>query len=506
MAEKIWGHQETLDAIASKTVATTQDSYRVRIMRRRAPHLSPEMVATFDNVSQQQIFGPETWLPRLGGGGIYEMGVYHMTDTSSQIGGHVKATFGSPPTEVQPEAVLTADWKGPKDLVFPQIRPPSQGITTTTGYGPPPPLNTQTVGGASVPALAPALASALPSERLEAQRLSAVSDNLLRQENDLRERGFDLKMERMKAELMAAQKPNGSGVMEIVAALSPLVLQFMDARAKADERAAVAQQAANDRFMAMMSHKPERDPLLDKLLDKSLNAPQKDELQSIKAATEMMGSMATMTMQVLQSNAELLQASSPQESPGFKLARQAIVALQGILGNVPSVKMNAPEDIPAEGAEGEKKALPEGEQRVKLNRTEALKNAIFNLDPIEKVTVRFLKAYKAKSFQRLANHYGGNLLSLLEGELGEWASEEPEHMTYLQKLIPALFEAGTKAGYLTPTPPAQQQQQAPPAQEQAPQEPKVETPFKGKKRKEAPASAPVPTPEKVEAPAPVPVA
>lgn len=467
--DKIWTQGEITDAIKSKAQSSNLDSFRVRINRKSAPHLQPDILATFDEVTTAHLLGPELWLLELFGGGAFELTASHTTDPNSALPGPLKFTYDpsnfplkKPNYEQVVMTLSQSVWLGPTKLIFP--RPPSAppGIVTQTivpGVGVTQITagekqfqttlsNTNTVGGAAVAPLTAVMGSTTnPVERQEASRLMQVSESLERRDRELFEKQIEMKMESLRP----AQASAGPGVMEIMTAVTPLVLQFLQSKQQMETMMFQAQQESTKQQMAMMqlmmAPKP-MDPELRILLE---HATKKDDGSQLKGMAEMMGTMANVSMQIIQTNAEMMAASQPQqESPAYKLARQALVSLSAIMGNskaqlLPDVEgeemqQALPESVPMQGA-----PIQQFGPR-KYSQLELLERALKRKDSKEVVAERFVKALKSKKFIAFVHaQYKGNFLNLVQDRLGAWAAEEAENLEYLQAVIPFIWEAADKA-------------------------------------------------------------
>lgn len=468
--DKIYSQAEIVEAIKSKAAALNLDSFRVRINRKPAPHLPPDILATFDEVTVAHLMSPEVWLLELFGGGSFELSVAHASDPNSHLPGPLKCTYDTGnfpvkrPTYVDViNATSQTTWLGPLKLIFPrppaappgivtQTITPGVGVTKITAGESQQPVtlsNTNSVGGAAVGPLAQVMGTTTnPVERHEAGRLMQVSESLEKKERELFEKQIELKMESMRP------ATTGPDMMAVVTAVTPLVLQFLQSKQQMETMMFNAQQESAKQQMAMMqmmmAPKP-MDPELRLLLEA---ATKKDDNAQLKGMAEMMGTMANVSMQIIQTNAEMMAASQPQqESPAYALARQALVALSGMMG---SAKVTMAPPAVADGASALPEAAPvEGEAGPrKYSQLELLERALRKRAPKEEVAERFVKAMKSKKFITFVHgQYKGNFLNLVQDRLGMWAAETSENLEYLQEVIPFIWEAADKAG-LVPKQPA----------------------------------------------------
>ena len=115
--------EEVVSAIAerAKDTANGGDNFRVKIERRRSAAAMPELIATLDDATVDNFATPESWLPNFVGGGILTLKAFHATDQSRMIG-LLNDTFPGMPRDPDLSVFDKPDWKGPRTLVFPQIK------------------------------------------------------------------------------------------------------------------------------------------------------------------------------------------------------------------------------------------------------------------------------------------------------------------------------------------------------------------------------------------------
>src|SRR5215210_5703617 len=90
------------------------DNFRVRVMRKSTPGLMPDGICTLDGASVVHLAMPETWLPRLcGGGPIYQFQVFHAEDTTRAIPGYLMYQIPGEPKAVDYDALRSPAWQGP---------------------------------------------------------------------------------------------------------------------------------------------------------------------------------------------------------------------------------------------------------------------------------------------------------------------------------------------------------------------------------------------------------
>lgn len=464
MADKIWSQNEILEAVKSKAASLNLDLFRARISRKAAVHLAPDILATFDDFNINHLTAPELWLPELFGGGIYEIALSHSSDINVQIAAPYRITYAQesfpmrkPTYDDYINVMKQPEWQGPTKMIFP--RPPNAPagtVTTKVTPGGEATVNgsTTTVGGPATPDLTKMQAASNPPEvRQEANRLMQVQENLMKQERELSDKKTELQFQTLRSELLVAQpravEQGPNRLLETITALAPFAIQFMTMQKESTERAIALQKEANDRHFAAQEAATARHLDLMKMV--MTQKPEKDDIGQIKAMGEMMGTMANVSMQVIQSQAEMMAASQPQqESPAYKLARQAMVALSGLMGSTKAVMLPDDESQPQlpPGTPGQNGEPP------KYSQLELLERAILRKDPKEKVALRFEKALKSKKFmQVLRVEFGGNFLKLVEARVGLWAAEDESNLTYLQEIFPFIWAHAQGLGLVPPAVP-----------------------------------------------------
>lgn len=442
--EKIYTMAEMLESYRSKISSSGLDSFRIRVNRRPAAHLAPDYLATFEEVSISQILSPELWIIDLFGGGHFEITVNHASDPNGGMPGPYKISYDpaqNPLKKATYETIVaqmgTPGWMGPTHLLYP--RPPSAQMTpgpVTTTVGPPapvaPPASTNSVGNPQLNQIA--TGSQNPAERNEANRLQYVSEKLAEQER----KNFEDKLE-LKIAAMAPKEKQGPSILELMTAAAPFLIQFMNSKAATEERMFKAQQESAAMQLQLAKDAANQQMTLMTAL---MNRPKDD---SAKAMGDMIGTMSNVLMQTMHAQAELMNAGAPQqESPAFKLARQAMVTLSAFMGKG-QAQMLPDEDGQIALPPGTEAPQAQNGEKQKFSQLELLARAFMRHDPKEKVAERFIKALKSKKFnQVLHTKYQGNFLALVNDVLGPWAAESAENMEYAQETVPFIWEAATK--------------------------------------------------------------
>lgn len=465
MAEKIdrlMTESERFDILKQKVSSTGVDAFRVRVTRREQAHLQPELMATFEGVTFDSLGQPEVWLPELFGGGAFELKIAHMGNVNEDLFPPLKMTYPShavkrlTPFELH-QAINADTYRGPRGLIYPKM----VSATATTTEKPPvfatPTQSTTTVGGPATPVLQQVQAVGTQPERVEAARLTLVQESLMRQEKELAQRELDMKLAAMKAEMFSGQpQQKGMDMVGLLTAAAPFIMGFLESRKAADARMFQIQADNANRQMEMMkllTQKPELDPAIRELLDK---ASKKDDFGMMKNMTEMMGAMTTTTMQIIQSQAEMMAASQPQQdSPQMKLAQTGLKVLGAILSKTPMAPDEDEQQQPEEEPQQEQAALPE---KKKFSQLELLERLLIRKAPKEKVAERFLKALKSPKFTgHIQKHFDGNYIKMLESRVltwqlpdgSLWAADE-KNIDYIQETGMYIYRVAQKAGFFAP--------------------------------------------------------
>lgn len=497
--EKIFSEAEKFELMRQRIASTSVNAFRVRVTRREQPHLTPELLATFEGCSVEQLGSPETWLPELFGGGSYELRIAHMVTANDELFPPLKMTYATIPVKklTPTELFFLVDseaYHGPKGMVYPQR--PKVAVNTVIDKAPLlPALSTTSAGGPETPNIQHVASNGSVTERMEATRLAVVQENLMRQEKELSEKANDMKMEALRSEMrtLMTQPAKQWDLPSLLTAASPFILAFFDSRKESEARMfqmQQQQQTAQLEMMKLLNQKPELDPAMRELLDK---ASKKDDFGMLKNVTEMMGAMTTTTMQIIQSNAELMAASQPQgDSPQMKLAQTGLKVLGAILSNGKQIVEDDDEGQQGVEQQEEAQALPENAapEKKKYSQRQLLERALIRKDPKEKVAARFLKALKSAKFTGWVNKkYGGSYVEMVNALVITWQNPDGTpwvagegNIEYIKEAGMFMYREAQKAGFF----PAD----APPAPKVKAKEAKEEKPMNGASAGMVPVEAP----------------
>lgn len=450
MADKLYTPEDTLKLV--REAAERGETFKVKIARRKDAMYAPQTVCTFEGVTLQQIDSVEEWVPLLfgGGGGTYELSIYSTGQPGvPMLGGIYKVSLEGPVRPFDATPMKDASWPGPtpEKMKFPIVNGVNftyTGTATNTAQpsAPASSLPTNAVGTAPQrEAQNIANSTSVPHEKVEANRLSLVAAELDRREKELEAERRRLDIDALRREF-SSQKAVAPPAQD-----NSLIIEMI--RQSNEDRRAHAQQMSS--VLERIAQRPGVDPMLEKLLEKALNKGEES-----KQFVEMLGAMSTTVMQVLAANVEMQAAMQPQEeSPAYKLARQGMTVLAGIMGG-PKVAQASVAAVGGDASFGgaEMPALPAG-KKVKLTKTQALVRIIQRKAPFEEVVKRFVKALRDPEFLSIVERHKGNWQEVSVELLGEWAMEDTSNMAYVQNMLPKVLEWGTAQGLLSqPTAPA----------------------------------------------------
>lgn len=515
MAEiRLLSHEETIQALDARAKSSEGgDSFRLRIQRRATPATPPQIFALFEDACISHFATPETWLPRLvgqGAGGIFELMAYHASNPIMPVGGPIRIPIDGEQRPPNVEVVTTSGWDGPRRLSYPK---PGENLAqggfsiaplpaTGTGTGGVPAPRQPSAPEVPVPVSTHSVTTTAPAaDPQQAARLVAVEEALNRKQKEIEQAEAKMRETAMRNEILGSVKtqmdsvvdlvrstqqqnqamlakitdtPKDTGTKDMVVALAPLLLGFLQQSAQAREDAAKRQEAI---LMAMLN-RPAIDPAMQAILDK-LSTPKQDGGGAmLSQMSEAMASMTNVTMQLVHTAAEmgLGQSGPAPEPPWVKAVREgAKVVMAMMAANAEQAKAaaaqarwganGAPPQLPAHHqpppavtappvtqpppaatapAPGAAPA-PEAPPQEKRPAIEVIEGAIRKKAPIEKIALAIINNVQDPSIIEAFMQADGNIETLMRNRLGDWLNDA-ENAKYVEALVAAVNKLAQERG------------------------------------------------------------
>lgn len=468
--------------VLSARAKSEGDSFRFRIFRKRSQASVPESICTLDGAELGHIAAPETWLPKLAGGGpIFTISVYHANDTVTALVQHIPFQI---PGEALPEinfaALTSPGWVGPKKLVWPDPRDAKQQPQFPSYSIPNPQPSVASYSGATAPQTSVPAGSGpstvFPSmewTRLEAERnqLAALRMQLEEQRHKMELEGLrreqEAKLAAFEAKFLLAQQPTqkASGLADILAPLVPIAQAII--QSNNDMRVQM--------FNAQQESEKQRNQLMITLLEKKADdSPSTKILSTVADSMGVVMKMATDNMKTLQEA-----MNGPEEPTAMKVVREVVKGVNQIasgLGQQQKIKLPpkpaAPQLAPqlagiTNGHAGPKPAGATATQFQQSVHTPAavpaqaplassvdiLEAYIRRRAPVDEVVQFFITSFSDPAMVQALQGVDLNPINLFQQRLGDgWINEHPENGPYVAALAHLLQERLSAAGMLTEEP------------------------------------------------------
>lgn len=396
-------HEDTIALMNAKATADGDDWW-LKVHRRRHIGALPELIATLHNAQVIHAANPETWLPRLAGGGpTFVLHVYH-AKTPTVLLGTLQfqiPTDNNPEKSVDPSVTKSQTWAGPRTLAWPPASNEDKQQDRYSISAPPasPSGNSaaNNVPGGGSPGVSnfasaqiAQLDAANARIEIERQKLAAEREQMAeerrRLELDAVKTQASQNLKELEARILAAQTQQSNAISEALRGLAqqntapkldivgligaaggilgPVLAQMhqsSQAAREAQEKSqalALQQQAEQTRvLMTAMLSKPGLDPTIEKMFDKLERVLEKSQAQQVPQSTmlhtmaESMGSMMNMSMELAQTAADLNingGGSRAEDHPAYKAIREAVKGVSAMMaGYQQSVKQQAaPAQVP----------------------------------------------------------------------------------------------------------------------------------------------------------------
>lgn len=422
-----------------KVAETGENAFRIQISRKDPTKIMSSRVAVFEMATIDHLTMPETWLPKILGGGLYAFQISHLSGEgkATPIPGDLYSIHldGRPFSNIDPvilDLVKAPDWPGPARLVWPsekEFQAKKNEVetiaTTPLGGG----------GGGNSAANASANHQTRPEDpryeaaqrALEAEKLAwsekvrSLDEAKHKLELDNLKREADARMAKLESKLEASAGAKTNTISEIIAAVSPIVTAMLSSQ--------------NDLRKEMLASdakaREEQGKLWHVLLEKKEDAaPNK----LFAALAENFAMMNKMSMDMLHTMKETIMG--PEESTAVTVARElgkAFILMGQAGGGGPKLKpvpqlAAAPQAAQPEVQRVSRKA-PKGKTDP-IARVEAMIRA--RMDP-EVVADAVLGSMGEPAMHEALAASGGNYNMLIQQRLGDWLLQG-DNLAYLSKV------------------------------------------------------------------------
>jgi len=509
-------HEETVQALDAKAKsAEAGDSFRLRIQRRHSPSTPPQIFALFEDANVAHFATPETWLPGLVGpnaGGIFELMAYHASNPILPVGGVIRIPIEGNIAPPNVEIVGAPAWSGPRKLSYPK-----PGENLVPGFSIPQQVGTggdgarrdslpQNPSAPTASSLPAAMSAAMQGDPQQAARLVAIEESIQRKQRDLDAAETRMREAQVKNEILGtvkaqmdgivdlvrsqqqatqalmtklAEGPKDSGMKDMVVALAPLVVGFIQQAGQAREDAAKRQ----EQMMMLMLNRPQIDPAMQQLLDRA-TAPKPDAGgQMMSQMAEAMASMTNVTMQLVHTAAEMGvgQSGPAPEPPWIKAVREGAKVVMAMMasqaeqakaqaaslrygGHPPPQQALPPHAAPAapqaapvaaapppptgNGAAASPPAEvtppPEPDTRTPIEKIEG---AIRKKAPVDRIALAIINNVQDPSIVAAFMEAKGNIETMFHNKLGPWLTDA-DNAKYVENLIEAVNKLAQERGLI----------------------------------------------------------
>jgi hypothetical protein len=474
--------EETIAVLTSQS--KEEDNFKIKINRKKGPLY--EHLCTLVDASIQHVANPETWLPRLGGGGQYLMSVYHR-NAPMPTGVGIPYHVTGPSIDVDPKIVQSKEWIGPPTMSFPDLvgeraEPPT--ITTVASgqhpasYTPP---NTVSGQGANqmLPSTSAAESNAVQSNAFLTQMVNNLNAQIAALATQItmsaKDRQHELEMMKLNYERALAAKPApdfGASLGPLITALAPVLTAVVQSGKESREASIRAQQEQAQQNMSMilaLLNKPAVDPAFQSMVKDAIaeikNSKQDNSpaAQTVATMSEAMQGMTSTALKLFHAAAEIGNGGQPREPPGLMVAKEVSKALVA-LGNGMAKAYPRPPPPPQQQQRQlpAPRRAPPAQQQAQQPPPPAPAPAPAEgfVDKLEAMIRRrtepnlvadqiFANLGDSQLQEELAAH-NGDINNLISARLGEWMAENGSNRDYLAGLFAAAQEEGIKRGFVDP--------------------------------------------------------
>jgi len=500
--------EEVISLIAKTAEELRLDEFRVRVQRRRPGNTLPEQILTLDGAKAEHFSAPETWLPRIAGGGLFLLTAFHVSNNSQPVGGPFPVQVEGAMRDADVSVLTSDDWTGPRICVFPT---PAMNSAARRARGGAVADLTPLSGGhdASPRTIAPeasgaggSFSAALQAQFAEVQRQKeALAEEKRKLEVDAVRKESQIAVERAERraeEAVKAQRsapppvPVESGIEKMLAGVLPLAMKWFEsqqesraaekaeqqrmqfelakmqhetqlaiARAQSEATAKAAElqaRAAEVQSQMQMQLAAKADESNKFLLQALLNKPQDD---SASKTGELVASMAGTTMNVLNTMVELGLTGGrqePEEPTALKAVREVVRGIALMSSNaaaraLPAAppNMGAPpqqqqQQQQEEPAEEEEPPAPAPLRAAEPTLYDRLVVAIRDTrTPPKDIAQTILQSLADPSLIAAYTRSGGDLRGMFAKDLDTWL-DAPANKARLRSILAETVTQGVAAG------------------------------------------------------------
>lgn len=481
-------NDETIAKLNEVAKSDKGDAFKVKVYRLRNSAEMPSLVLGLNNVPVSYIANPEQWLAKLvGGGPVFQMYVYHMSDATLPVAGTSRLIFniGGPPKDCDHGQALDPRYDGPREIYFPEAQkavggsfniPAPAGSLSSVPQSQVPGGNSpglvSQVGGAIAgdpfardrDQLAQERAALAVREREVTQRLHVMEMEAIRRENDAKIAALEMKFASRPVE----HKTDLSGIVTALSsAMTPIITAILSGQ----------QQTRIEMLKIQQEQAAQHQQLLSKLLDRSAVDPQVKEAQDrlfsvlekqmttegpnvkmLTAVSEAMGSVMGLYGDAIKQLTDL--QGGEKEPVGMLVVKELVKGINAVAGGVAASAKGkalpapralpppppAPRPVAVQPAPAPQPAGFAGAPTGNPQIVDELEAAIRARTIPSQVAATFVQALNDPYLNAALDEFGRDPLRLFQARLGKWAGEHPLNMQYVQQLAAELQRQLTASG------------------------------------------------------------
>lgn len=519
MAEnKIYSTEETITILQHKVKELPLgDNFRLKISRRAGGANAMfssllQHVVTLMDATVIHIANPETWLPKLLGGGNYSIAVFAAHEPANPIGSAIHFSYaGEQPHDVDYAAVKAVSWDGPRTIVWPEEpvkKDQPQNLVSmapsSSSQNVPAPL-TQAQGG-GVPGGQSVFGQTIGDrsqdqfyaqrERELNEREARIREEAARRENELAlqkiRNEHEIQLAKIQAQIhqmnqTTQQPPAPNPLVSILPAIVPLIQTMIQSNNETRMLMIKQQDAAqlqSQQFMQLLLSRPAIDPVFEKLLSRDNG---QDSGQMVHSMVDAMSSMTQMSMEAIRTAAEA--GGGKQENTGMMVVKEIAKAVEAFAtASAGAIKqqqpirhpLRPPRPVPRQFspmapapqmpvtpngnsavAQGLQQPFPQPGQPAAAepqqlrfdNPVDAIQYMLENrFDPA--YVTQFVLEHRNDPTLMIEIQANGGIWGLLQARLGiDWLQTDPGNEPYIRDVLNRITAAGQEPGEAVSEPP-----------------------------------------------------